>query len=142
MLERWTRAVLRARVAVLVGWLVVLGVGIYASAQLPGLLSNSFTVPGTDSARAQALLTRGFGERTDGTFTVVFPVAHPSDKALQARTRARLALAAHAVPDGPRGRAPAGPGDPLRRRHDTARPPAREALHDRRPARAGRRAPS
>ncbi|MGZ4389752.1 MAG: hypothetical protein ACXVZL_10260, partial [Gaiellaceae bacterium] len=88
MLERWTRAVVRARVAVLVCWLVVLGLGIYASTELPGLLSNSFAVPGTDSARAQTLLTRGFGERTDGTFTVVFPTAHPSDKAVKARTRA------------------------------------------------------
>ena len=110
MLERWTRAVVRARVAVLLGWLVVLVFGIYASAHLSGLLSNSFAVPGTDSARAQALLTRGFGERTDGTFTVVFPVDHPSDKALQARTRSRLARAAHAVPGGRAGELRRGPG--------------------------------
>ena len=117
MLERWTRAVLRARAAVLVCWLALLLVGIYASAQLPGHLSNSFAVPGTDSARAQTLLTRGFGERTDGTFTVVFPVAHPSDKALSGRLRRRLALAAAAVPDRARETAPQGGGDPLRRRH-------------------------
>jgi uncharacterized membrane protein YdfJ with MMPL/SSD domain len=110
VLERWTRAVLRFRVVVLVCWLAVLGVGIFASVQLPGLLSNSFAVPGTDSARAQALLSRGFGERTDGTFTVVFPVAYPSDKALRARLERRLALAAHTVPTGRASRLQQGPG--------------------------------
>ncbi len=110
MLERWTRAVVRARVAVLVCWLVVLGVGIYASAELPGLLSNSFSVPGTDSARAQELLTRGFGERTDGTFTVVFPVSHPSDKGTRAYVRLRLRDAAGAVPSGRAGPLRQGPG--------------------------------
>ena len=110
MLERWTRAVLRFRVAVLVCWLAVLGVGAYASTQLPALLSNSFTVPGTDSARAQTLLDRGFGERTDGTFTVVFRVPRPSDKAARARLERRLALAALTVPTGRAGRLRQGPG--------------------------------
>ena len=110
MLERWTRAVVRVRLAVLVCWLIVLGAGSYASTQLPGLLSNSFTVPGTDSARAQTLLTRGFGERTDGTFTVVFPVAHPSDRATRAHARQRLRDAAEAVPTGRAGELQQGPG--------------------------------
>src|SRR5436190_22651533 len=100
MLERWTRAVIRFRSAVLVGWLAVLLAGTWASARLPDLLSNSFDVPGTDSDRARALLARQFGERPDGVFTVVFPVRHPSDPALQDRLKRRVERAAGAVPTG------------------------------------------
>src|SRR5439155_8761126 len=48
-----------------------------------------------DAARA-----RGFGERPEGTFTVVFRVRHSSDAALQQRLRARLAQAARVLPGG------------------------------------------
>ena len=58
MPERWTRAVLRFRVPILLCWLAVLAVGIAASIRLPGLLSNTFTVPGTDSDRARVILAR------------------------------------------------------------------------------------
>jgi RND superfamily putative drug exporter len=69
--------------------------GVLASARLPALLSNTFAVPGTDSDRARVILDRGFGERPDGTFTVVFraPRATPA-------LRARLAGAARVVPTG------------------------------------------
>ena len=100
MLERWTRGVLRFRVAVLAVWLVVLVVGVWSTSRLPGLLSNSFEVPGTDSDRARTILARHFGDRPDGAFTVVFRVAHPSDATLRARLRARLERAAHVVPTG------------------------------------------
>jgi RND superfamily putative drug exporter len=76
VLERWTRAV------------------------LPGLLSNSFAVPDTGSERARAILEERFGERPDGTFTVVFPVARPSDKALRGELQRRLEVAARSIPGG------------------------------------------
>ena len=72
MLERWTRGVVRFRVLVLLAWLAVLVVGILASTRLSPLLANSFSVPGTDSERARQILQTHFGERPDGTFTVVF----------------------------------------------------------------------
>ena len=100
MPERWTRAVLRLRVPVLLCWLAVLGVGIVASLRLTPLLSNTFNVPGTDSDRARVILARAFGERPDGVFTVVFRVRHPSDRTLRARLQRRLAAAARAVPSG------------------------------------------
>ncbi len=103
MLERWTRAVLRYRLVVLSCWLAVLVVGVWSSTRLPELLSISFAVPGTDSERARAILARNFGERTDGVFTVVFPVRRASDRALRARLRHRLALAAPTVPTGHAG---------------------------------------
>jgi len=100
MLEDWTRAMLRARLVVLLAWGGVLVAGIVASTQLPSLLTNSFDVPGTGSDRAAKLLAAHFGEQPDGTFLVVFPVRHPSDVALQHRLFRRLATAARTVPGG------------------------------------------
>ena len=103
MSERWTRAVLRHSALVVAVWLVVVAAGIVASTLLPGLSSNTFSVPGTDSERAQAVLEHGFGERPDGTFEIAFPVARPSDRATQAEAERRLARAAHVVPGGRAG---------------------------------------
>ena len=100
MLERWTRAVLRFRFLVVASWLAVLGVGVLASLQLPGLLSNSFAVPDTGSERARSILEERFGERPDGTFTVVFPVARPTDKSVRDELQQRLGVAARSVPGG------------------------------------------
>ena len=109
MLERSTRVVLRFRFVVLALWLIVLVAGGWASARLPDLLSNSLAVPGSDSDRAQATLERGFGERTDGAFTVVFRVSDPSDRALRTRLAGVLDDAARSV-GGRRGELFAGPG--------------------------------
>jgi len=91
---RWTRLVLRFRRPIVAAWLVVLIAGALASPRLTPLLSNSFGVPGTESERASALLTRNFGERPDGTFTVVFRVRHPDGRRTQDRLRRRVAAAA------------------------------------------------
>lgn len=108
MHERWTRAVLRFRVVLLIAWLVVLLLGAWSSARLAPLLSNSFDVPGTDSERAQSLLADHFGERPDGVFTVVFQVRSPSDRQLRARLRRRVERAARVVPTARTG--PVGTG--------------------------------
>jgi uncharacterized membrane protein YdfJ with MMPL/SSD domain len=100
VLERWTRTVLRFRVAVLGLWLAVVVVGVWSATRLSPLLSNSFAVPGTDSDRARTILTRNFGERTDGTFTVVFRVPKASDPRERRRAKGRLADAALVVPTG------------------------------------------
>lgn len=100
MLERTTRAVLRFRFVVLALWVALAVVGAVVSTRLPALLSSSFAVPGTDSDRAQGVLVRAFGERTEGAFTVVFTVRHPSDRAQRARLQQRLVAAARAVPTG------------------------------------------
>jgi RND superfamily putative drug exporter len=95
---RWTRLVLRFRRPIVAAWLVVLAAGALASPRLTPLLSNSFDVPGTDSARASALLARNFGERPDGTFTVVFRVRHPGNRLTQDRLRRRVGAAARSIP--------------------------------------------
>ena len=100
MLERWTRGVLRHRLLVLAAWLAVAASGIVAAAHLSPLLSNSLAVPGSESDRARQLLEERYGERPDGTFTVVFPTRVPRSERLQQDVRERLRRAARVVPDG------------------------------------------
>ena len=100
MLERWTRGVLRRRLLVLAAWLAVAASGIVAAAHLSPLLSNSLAVPGSESDRARRLLEEHYGERPDGTFTVVFPTRVPGSERLQEDVRERLRRAARVVPDG------------------------------------------
>src|SRR5690242_11109701 len=97
----WTTVVLRYRWAVLALWLAVVVVGVLANSRLTPLLSNTFTVPGTDSERVRTLLQQHYGDRSDGSYTVVFRIAGDSgDLALQARLQARIARAARVVPSG------------------------------------------
>jgi len=96
----WTQLVLRHRVAVVVVWAVVLLAGGFASSKLSPLLSNTFSVPGTDSERVRSLLQQHFGDRPDGSFTVVFKVRDSRDAAVVARLQAAVARAASAVPTG------------------------------------------
>jgi len=97
-LERLARAVIRARIVVLAVWLVALVVGTIAAGRLSPLLAGSFAVPGTESDQARRLLQAHFGERPDGTFTVVF------DTQRTAGLRARLDHAARVVPTGHAGK--------------------------------------
>jgi RND superfamily putative drug exporter len=99
-MERLTRLMIRYRWVVVATWLVALLAGGYASTKLNRLLANSFTVPGTDSERVRAVLSKDFGDRSDGSFTVVFQVPNANDAALRQRLQERVDRAAHAVPTG------------------------------------------
>ena len=99
-MERLTRLMIRHRWVVVATWLVVLLAGGYASTKLSGLLANTFTVPGTDSERVRTVLSRNFGDRSDGSFTVVFQVPNAADPELARRLQARVDRAAHVVPTG------------------------------------------
>jgi RND superfamily putative drug exporter len=79
---------------------VVLLAGGYANSKLSPLLSNTFAVPGTDSDRVRTTLDRQFGDRPDGSFTVVFQVPSSRDPAVLARLQADVARAAPVVPSG------------------------------------------
>jgi RND superfamily putative drug exporter len=99
VLERWTGSVLRYRALVLGLWLAVLVAGVLSASRLPGLLSTTFAVPDTESARANDLLARYFGERPEGTFVVVFEAPRTS-RTLEAGLERRLSEAARTVPTG------------------------------------------
>ena len=108
-MERWTRLVLRFRWPVLAGWLVVLLAGVFAFTHLSSLLSNEFSVPGTDSERARTILERHFGDRSDGAFTVVFRLRDGVNRSAYVRLQRDLDRAARVVPQStPRRLVPAG----------------------------------
>jgi uncharacterized membrane protein YdfJ with MMPL/SSD domain len=108
--ESWTRFIVRHRWVVVAVWLIVLLAGGYANGKLSSLLSNTFTMPGTDSERARTILKDNYGDRSDGAFTVVFQVPSSRDPALRPRLQAAVARAAKQVPTGrPRPLAPGGP---------------------------------
>jgi putative drug exporter of the RND superfamily len=99
-MERLTRLMIRYRWAVVAVWLVVLLGGGYASTKLSGLLANTFTVPGTDSERVRTVLSSNFGDRSDGSFTVVFQTPNAEDLGVRSGLQARLDDAVHVVPTG------------------------------------------
>jgi RND superfamily putative drug exporter len=76
--------------------------GAVASVRISSRLSNTFSVPGTDSERARTLLERHFGERPDGSFQLVFRVAKVTPAA-RARAQRAVRAAAEAVPTGKPG---------------------------------------
>jgi RND superfamily putative drug exporter len=99
-MERWTRLMIRYRWAVVAVWLVVLIAGGWSSSKLSDLLSNTFTMPGTDSERARTILKDHYGDRSDGAFTVVFRVSNAFDPSLRDKLQADIAGAAKEVPTG------------------------------------------
>jgi uncharacterized membrane protein YdfJ with MMPL/SSD domain len=70
-MERLTRLVLRRRWWVIAAWAVTFVVAGWASLQLAGLLTNRFTLPGTDTRRAELILEDHFGQKSTGSFTIV-----------------------------------------------------------------------
>jgi len=97
---RWTRFVLRHRWAVVACWAVALVAGALASSRLSPLLSNTFNVPGTDSERVRAALDAHFGDRPDGSFTVVFRLSAARTPAEVERLQRVVNAAARVIPSG------------------------------------------
>jgi uncharacterized membrane protein YdfJ with MMPL/SSD domain len=82
----WTRAVIRHRRPIIAVWFVLLVVGGAGAANLGDLLSNRFSVPGSDAERGLDLLKDRMHERGDGAFTLVVQGADgkPDRAAVQA----------------------------------------------------------
>jgi uncharacterized membrane protein YdfJ with MMPL/SSD domain len=74
-----TEFVVRHRRLVLLAWVVLFVLGAAAASNLGSLLSNRFSVPGSDAERGLTLLRERFHERSDGAFTLV---AHSSGGAV------------------------------------------------------------
>jgi putative drug exporter of the RND superfamily len=91
---------LRYRWVIVAAWLVVLVGGGWSSSRLSALLSNTFTMPGTDSERARTILKEHYGDRSDGAFTIVFRVRDSADPRQRALLQRRTAAAATLVPSG------------------------------------------
>ncbi|HSK15366.1 MAG TPA: MMPL family transporter [Gaiellaceae bacterium] len=70
-MERLTCGVIRWRWAVLGSWSAILLVSVVAASGLSDLLTNRFSLPGTDTARAERILEERFGQKSTGSFTIV-----------------------------------------------------------------------
>jgi RND superfamily putative drug exporter len=81
----WTRVIIRHRKKVLALWLVLFLVGGLGAANLGGLLSNRFSVPGSDAERGLNLLKDRFQERGDGAFTLVVLTDKPVARTVATR---------------------------------------------------------
>ena len=96
-MERLTRIVLRHRRLVVVAWLAVVAASAVTALRLPDLLTNRFTLPGSESERAADLLEEHFDRKPEGAFTLVVRGAAGSAPRLlepleQAALRAEAAL--------------------------------------------------
>jgi RND superfamily putative drug exporter len=96
MLNRWTRAVVRHRTLVIVGWLALALLGLATSGALDSRLSTSLSVPGTESAQANVILAAHFHENVEGSFTIVVP----TDSQSAASIERRASDAVRTVPTG------------------------------------------
>src|SRR5258708_10590491 len=81
-------------------WLVALVAGIWASSHLTPLLATSFSAPGTESARAGAILKTDFADGDEGRFVVVFRTTQPVTPDERALLEQQLRRAATTVPHG------------------------------------------
>src|SRR5215207_7095485 len=70
-MARWTRSVIRHRRPIIAAWLALLVLGGAAAANVGDLLSNRFSVPGSDAERGRDLLNERMHQRADGAFTLV-----------------------------------------------------------------------
>ncbi|HEY3187312.1 MAG TPA: hypothetical protein VGJ70_07545, partial [Solirubrobacteraceae bacterium] len=93
-MERWTRIVIRFRWVVLAAWIVLFAVSGMAASGLSDLLTNRFTLPGTDTQRTERILDDHFGQRSTGSFTLVVQGAPGSARALAPRVSAAAGRAA------------------------------------------------
>jgi uncharacterized membrane protein YdfJ with MMPL/SSD domain len=104
-MERWTRLVIRNRKKVLLAWLAALLLAGYASSGLSDLLTNRFSVPGSDAEKGLDLLKDEFGERGDGGFTLVVEPrsGKPSDPTLMRAAQKAADRGAEAIKGGKAG---------------------------------------
>ena len=92
---------LRHRRVVLLVWAVVFVASGIASSGLAGLLTNRFTLPGTDTHTAELILEDHFGQRSTGSFTIVAQgTGNANASTLVPRVRAAARRAVGELPTG------------------------------------------
>ena len=101
-MARWTLSVIRHRKAIIAAWIALFLVGGVAAAGLGDLLSNRFSVPGSDAERGLTLLKDHMHERSDGAFTLVVQgQGRPPDRGAVAAAAQRAARAIDGGRAGP-----------------------------------------
>jgi uncharacterized membrane protein YdfJ with MMPL/SSD domain len=94
----WARTMIRLRWAVLAAWLVLLVTAGAASSGLPDLLTNRFVLPGAESEKAGEILEQHFGQKPEGSFSLVVQGKPGRAQSLIAPTRAAATRAAAELP--------------------------------------------
>ncbi|HEV2712485.1 MAG TPA: hypothetical protein VGU26_05245, partial [Gaiellaceae bacterium] len=91
---------IRFRWVVLATWIVLVVIAGMASAGLSDLLTNRFVLPGAESEKAGQILERNFGQKPEGSFSLVVEGKPGAAQALLAPTRAAADRAAGELPTG------------------------------------------
>jgi RND superfamily putative drug exporter len=99
-MEALARTMIRFRWVVLVTWIVAVVVSGMAASGLNSLLTNRFVLPGADSEKAGKILEKNFGDKPEGSFSVVVKGAPAGGQALIGPTRAAATRAANALDTG------------------------------------------
>ncbi len=97
MLESWTRAVIRHRVIVLGIWVILTSLGAFAGSKLEGHLTTSLSVPQSDSAKADQILTDRFHENIEGSFTIFFKFSSASKSQILG-FKSKISAATQSIP--------------------------------------------
>jgi putative drug exporter of the RND superfamily len=106
---RWTGFVIAHRKRIVAVWLLCFLLGGYAASGLGNLLTNRFSVPGSESERGLDLIKDRMGDRSDGSFTLV--ATGVDSAAARVAFAATARRAARAIPGAKAGPSlPAAPG--------------------------------
>ena len=97
MVERWIKAVIKARSLVLTIWIALTAFGLFGASNLDQYLTTSLTVPGTSSAATNEILNNQFNENSEGTFTGIYTYKQASAEQI-ANFKASVARAARVIP--------------------------------------------
>ena len=98
MIQRWTHAVIRYRLIVIVIWILIAITGFFAQANLGKYLTTSLEVPSSQSARANAILAEHFDENTEGTFTILYKYKASTLEQIEGY-KSSIVAAASVIPD-------------------------------------------
>src|ERR687895_14325 len=99
-MEHLARGMIRFRWLVLGVWIVVVLASGVAAMGLNDLLTNRFVLPGAESEKAGKILEDRFGQKPEGSFSVVVQGRADTSASLVEPTRAAAARAARELPTG------------------------------------------
>src|SRR4029450_6246252 len=99
-MDALARTMVRFGWGVCAAWIVVVVVSGIAASGLNSLLTNRFVLPGADSEKAGKILEKNFGDKPEGSFSIVVKGAPASGQALIGPARAAAARAAKALKTG------------------------------------------
>ena len=87
------------RLSVVIVWVALALFGFHANANINSLLTTSITVPGSQSAKADAIIESAFGETTEGAFSVFYEYNKKVGKEEVAALQAKVIAAVKTFPD-------------------------------------------